>query len=208
MTPVEFREDVRRTRDLLQEVTGRVICGYRAPSYSITKRCLWALEVLIEEGYQYDASIFPIYHDRYGIPSAPRHIHVIETPAGSLIEIPPSTCRFAGFNLPIAGGGYFRMLPYGLIRWGMRRVNRSEARPIVFYIHPWEVDPGQPRLPASWLNRVRHYRNLHRAEARLRLLLTEVSFAPLSQLVREHLEPALAQVSPALAGPAVVGEPL
>jgi polysaccharide deacetylase family protein (PEP-CTERM system associated) len=177
-TPAAFREDVYRAKRVLEAQAGRRIDGYRAPSYSITDRSLWALDVLIETGHRYDASIFPTHHDRYGIPSAPRHPFVISRPEGSLVEAPGSTVRVGPLNLPVAGGGYFRLLPYAWTRWGMRRVNQ-EGQPAIFYLHPWEIDPAQPRLRAGWTSRVRHYRNLHRTEGRLGRLLDDFLFQPL-----------------------------
>ncbi len=182
-TPEAFRDDVRRAKRLIEDQSGQPVRGYRAPSYSITRRSLWALDVLVEEGYAYDASIFPIRHDRYGIPDAPRHTHVMTRAAGQLTEAPPSTVRVAGTNLPVAGGGYFRLLPYQWTRWGIRRINEQEGKPAIFYLHPWEIDPEQPRLKASALSRFRHYRNLDKTEGRLRRLLTQFSFAPLATLV-------------------------
>jgi polysaccharide deacetylase family protein (PEP-CTERM system associated) len=176
LTPEEFRADLGRARVAIEAAAGVRVRGYRAPSYSITARSLWALDVLIEEGYAYDASIFPIYHDRYGLPSAPRHIHTITRSAGTLWEVPGSTTRVSGMNLPIAGGGYFRLLPYGWTRLGIARVNRLERQPVVFYIHPWELDPDQPRLPVSPLTRLRHYRNLTETVPRLERLLREFRF--------------------------------
>jgi polysaccharide deacetylase family protein (PEP-CTERM system associated) len=183
-TPAAFREDVRRAKGLLEGLTGRPIEGYRGPSFSITKRSLWALDVLIEEGHRYDASIFPIRHDRYGIPASPRHSYLVARPAGSLIEAPVSTTRMGGVNLPIAGGGYFRLLPYAWTRWGIGRINRREGRPAIFYLHPWEVDPDQPRLQAGRLSRFRHYRNLDQTEPRLGQLLRDFQFAPLGTMLR------------------------
>lgn len=180
-----FRTDVRQSKQLLEDLTGARVAGYRAPSYSITRRSLWALDVLLEEGYTYDASIFPIRHDRYGIPDAPRHPYRLHRSRGGLIEAPPSTVRLAGANLPIAGGGYFRLLPYGWTRWGIRRVNRVERRPAIFYLHPWEIDPAQPRLAVGGVGRIRHYRNLARCEPRLRRLLRDFAFAPLDQVLRD-----------------------
>lgn len=178
-----FRDDVRRAKRLLEDASGARVSGYRAPSYSIVPRSLWALDVLIEEGYTYDSSIFPIRHDRYGIPVSGRHPYVIDRPAGRMIEAPASTASVWGHNLPIAGGGYFRLLPYGWTSWGIRRVNQQEGRPVFFYLHPWEIDPGQPRLPAGLLSRVRHYRNLQRTEARLRQLLTEFSWGTMRSVL-------------------------
>src|SRR4029077_19574208 len=133
----QFREDVRRSKRLLENICAAPVDGYRAPSYSVTERSLWALDVLVEEGYRYDASIFPIYHDRYGIPASPRHAHVLKLTGGSLLEAPASTVRCGGGNLPIAGGGYFRLLPYWWTRWGINRLNAVERRPAIFYLHPW-----------------------------------------------------------------------
>jgi polysaccharide deacetylase family protein (PEP-CTERM system associated) len=192
-TPQEFRADIRASKAALESITGQLVLGYRAPSFSITKQSLWALDVLVEEGFAYDASIFPIRHDRYGIPSAPRHAFIVKSPSardsspvgtdvsaegglfaarhGQLIEVPASTIRIAGANLPIAGGGYFRLLPYFWTRWGISRVNRIERKPVVFYIHPWEVDADQPRIAAPFSRRLRHYTNLQETEGRLRRLL-------------------------------------
>jgi polysaccharide deacetylase family protein (PEP-CTERM system associated) len=178
-TPDAFREDVRRAKQLIEDRSGAPVRGYRAPSYSITRQSLWALDVLIEEGYTYDASIFPIRHDRYGIPDAPRHPHTLARAGGTLTEAPPSTVRLGAVNLPVAGGGYFRLLPYAWTRWGIRRVNEHERQPAVFYLHPWEIDPDQPRLDASAVSRFRHYRNLHKTEGRLRQLLKDFRFGPL-----------------------------
>jgi polysaccharide deacetylase family protein (PEP-CTERM system associated) len=183
-TPRAFREDVRTSKALLEDASGTAVLGYRAPSYSITPRSLWALDVLIEEGYAYDSSIFPIRHDRYGIPVSPRHPFVLTRETGSLVEAPGSTTRVGPLNLPVAGGGYFRILPYAWTRWGIDRVNRLEERPAIFYLHPWEIDPGQPRLGAGMLGRFRHYRNLDKTEARLRQLLTDFRFGPMSQMLQ------------------------
>ncbi len=177
-----FASDVRRAKQLLEDASGRQVSGYRAPSYSITPRSLWALDVLLEEGYEYDSSIFPIRHDRYGIPVSARHPYAIERSRGTLIEVPGSTTRFGPVNLPIAGGGYFRILPYWWTRWGIERVNRLERRPAVFYLHPWEIDPEQPRLRAGRLGQFRHYRNLQRTEPRLRQLLTDFRFGTVGAL--------------------------
>lgn len=168
-----FRDDVRRAKGVLEEIGGQAVRGYRAPSFSITNRSLWALDVLAEEGFAYDASIFPIRHDRYGIPSAPRHPFVVRD---ALVELPASTVRVAGLNLPVAGGGYFRLLPYSWTRWGVSRVNRSEGKPVVFYMHPWEIDPEQPRLNGSALSRFRHYHGLAETALRLRRLLADFRF--------------------------------
>ncbi|MEP7309751.1 MAG: XrtA system polysaccharide deacetylase [Acidobacteriota bacterium] len=185
LAPDEFREDVRRSKHLLEDIAGAAVHGYRAPSYSVTNRSLWALDVLIDEGYRYDTSIFPIHHDRYGIPGAPRHVHVVTRPHGSIVEAPGSTVRCGRVNLPIAGGGYFRLLPYWWTRWGINRLNRVERLPAIFYVHPWEIDPGQPRFAVPLATRLRHYRNLGKTEDRLRQLLEDVRFGTVGRLVEQ-----------------------
>jgi len=185
-SPEVFRADVRRAKSLIEDLGGQPVRGYRAPSYSITKKSLWALDVLAEEGYAYDASIFPIRHDRYGIPDAPRHPYSVGKNGHALLEAPPSTVRMAGTNLPIAGGGYFRLLPYWWTRWGIAQLNNKEQRPAIFYLHPWEIDPDQPRLEAGALSRFRHYRNLDKTEARLKKLLAEFRFGTLAELLARH----------------------
>jgi polysaccharide deacetylase family protein (PEP-CTERM system associated) len=182
-TLTAFREDVTRAKRVLEEAAGTEVRGYRAPSYSITPRSLWAIDILIEAGYTYDASIFPIHHDRYGIPVSARHPYRIERDAGSVLEVPGSVARVLGMNLPVGGGGYFRILPYAWTRWGLDRINRGEGRAAVFYLHPWELDPDQPRLAAGLLSRFRHYRNLHLTEQRLRRLLDDFSFAPIASVM-------------------------
>ncbi|MEZ5291476.1 MAG: DUF3473 domain-containing protein [Vicinamibacterales bacterium] len=182
-TPDAFRDDVRRAKGLLEDASGQRVDGYRAPSFSVTARSLWALDVLIDEGYTYDSSIFPVHHDRYGIPDAERHAGVVSRPGGTIVEVPASTVRLAGVNWPIGGGGYFRLLPYGWTRWGMRRVNDLERAPAVFYLHPWEIDPDQPRLEAPALARYRHYHNLDDTEPRLRRLLQEFPFGTMRGLI-------------------------
>ncbi len=198
MTREEFRDDLRRAKAALEAAGAPAVLGYRAPSYSITSRSLWALDVLVEEGFQYDSSIFPIHHDRYGIPSWTRHPHVISREGGSLLEVPPSTVRVGRINLPASGGGYFRILPYAWTKHAIRRLNHAEAKPAVFYVHPWEIDPGQPRMAADWRSRFRHYTNLDRTEKRLRRLVNEFAFSNISETL---LAPAV-QVGhvPGLAG--------
>ncbi|CAN5553793.1 DUF3473 domain-containing protein [soil metagenome] len=193
LTPAMFRDDVRRSKALLEEAADRPVEGYRAPSYSVTPRSLWALDILIDEGYRYDASIFPIHHDRYGIPLSPRHPYWLNRAAGTIMEAPGSTVRWGPMNLPVAGGGYFRIFPYGWTKWGIGRLNRHEGRPAIFYMHPWEIDPDQPRLSAGLLSRFRHYRNLAKTEGRLRQLLADFQFGPMRTVLRE----VLAEKSPA-----------
>jgi len=195
LTPAQFRDDVRRTKALLEDASGTEVFGYRAPSFSITERSLWALDVLIEEGYRYDASIFPVRHDRYGIPDADPCLHIVKRTSGLIVEVPPATVKLCGLHLPAAGGGYFRLLPYAWTRWGISRLNRIEGRPAVFYLHPWEVDPEQPRLPATGLSRIRHYRNLDQTERRLRRLLTEFRFGPVRDLVASTFGDAISAVA-------------
>jgi polysaccharide deacetylase family protein (PEP-CTERM system associated) len=175
LTPDQFRDDVRRAKQTIEDAAGCAVRGYRAPSFSIVQASLWALDVLIEEGHLYDASIFPIRHDRYGIADAPRQVHRIERSSGSIIEVPGSTVRCCGVNLPIAGGGYFRLLPYQWTRSRMAKLNRA-GEPAVFYIHPWEIDPQQPRLPVGRLTRVRHYHGLAQTLDRLQTLCQDFKF--------------------------------
>ncbi len=184
-SPQEFREDIRLGRDVLQDIVGRRVTAYRAPSFSITRRSLWARQILVEEGFEVDSSVFPVHHDRYGIPDAPLHIHHVETPAGPLWEFPPSVARVGGMRLPVGGGGYFRLYP---LRWTtalLRRIHRFDRRPFLFYMHPWEVDPDQPRIAAkSWLSRFRHYVNLSGTEAKLSALFHHFRFAPMGEVIR------------------------
>jgi polysaccharide deacetylase family protein (PEP-CTERM system associated) len=185
-----FRADVRRAKTLLEDITGVAIEGYRAPTYSIMERTLWALEILVEEGFRYDSSIFPIYHDRYGVPGARRFPYVIYCDSGEIIEFPPSTTRLAGQNLPMTGGGYFRLLPYPIFRWGLRRINRREGQSAIFMVHAWEVDPDQPVLPGTRLNVWRHRLNLESTESRLERLLRDFRFAPVRDVLRLGMETA------------------
>jgi polysaccharide deacetylase family protein (PEP-CTERM system associated) len=184
-TPAEFARDLHRAKAAIEDASGVRVVGYRAPSYSITEQSLWALDVLIAEGYRYDSSIYPIRHDRYGIPSWSRHIHRVERNAGSIWELPGSTIERAGTNLPIGGGGYFRLLPYAWTRHGIASLNRHERRPAIFYLHPWEIDPDQPRIRTNALSSFRHYYNLDKTEARLRRLLSEFRFGTVAEVLAE-----------------------
>lgn len=184
-TPEGFSRDLRRARAAIEDASGVRVDGYRAPSYSITRRSLWALDVLVEEGYRYDSSIYPIRHDRYGIPDWPRHIHQVRRPGGSIWELPGSTVSRLGTNLPIGGGGYFRLLPYFWTSRGIRSLNQSEGRPAIFYLHPWEIDPEQPRIRAGVVSRLRHYYNLDQTESRLRRLLGEFRFGRVSDVLAQ-----------------------
>ena len=185
-TPAVFREETVRAKALLEDLAGAPVEGYRAASYSITGRSLWALDVLAEAGFRYDSSIFPIRHDRYGMPAAPRFPHARQTQGGrAIVEFPLSTLNLAGFRLPVAGGGYFRLFPYAVTRLGVRASNRRH-QPFAFYLHPWEIDPDQPRVAASPLSRFRHYNNLHRCEGRLRRLLADFEFTTMRAVLVEH----------------------
>ncbi len=183
-TPEQFREDLRRTKAVLEEVAGVEVIGYRAPNYSIVEETLWALDIVLEEGHRYDSSIFPIRHDRYGIPGAQRFPFVVRDQGESeLIEFPISTVKIAGMILPFVGGGYLRHFPAWFIHWGMRRLNRREGRPAMVYIHPWEIDPEQPRQPVGKMNAVRHYRNLDLTEERLARLFREFRFTTVREVL-------------------------
>ncbi|MEM9057716.1 MAG: XrtA system polysaccharide deacetylase [Pseudomonadota bacterium] len=171
-TPAEFREDVSRTRKLLEDVTGVAVTGYRAASYSIDRRNLWAHDELAEAGYRYSSSIYPIAHDHYGMPDAPRFAFRLQ-PEG-LLEVPVTTVQLGDRRYPAGGGGWFRLMPYALYRRALRTVNEAEQQPGVFYIHPWEIDPGQPRIDGlNAKTRFRHYLNLARVEARMERLLAD-----------------------------------
>ncbi len=184
--PASFGADVGRTRRTLEDIGGVPVAGYRAATFSIGARNFWAFSVLEAEGYRYSSSINPIRHDLYGMPEAPRVPFRPES--ATLWEIPMTTVRLAGHNLPCAGGGYFRLLPYRLFRVGLRRVNRAEGRPGVFYFHPWEVDPAQPRVAdASWKSRLRHYTNLERMSGRLDRLLHDFAWGRMDQVFADLL---------------------
>ncbi len=220
----EFREDIKRAKSILEDITGSEVVGYRAPSYSITNKSKWALEVLVEEGFKYDSSIFPIRHDFYGLPEAPRFPFVVSlngndncefsvlnfelgtaSPqhrnaaplnnslpyprinSSGLIEFPLSTVKLFGGNFPVSGGGYFRLFPYSLIRRGLRSINEKERKPFIFYMHPWEIDPDQPRVNGvSPRSKFRHYVNLNKTESRLKRLLSDFQFSPVRQLLIQN----------------------
>jgi len=211
MTPDQFREDIRTTKRILEDITGKEVCGYRAPSYSITERSLWALRILAEEGYRYDSSIFPIHHDRYGIPTAPRFPFVVNcngnhadyafipaeyenqayrvverkrTRDPYILEYPISTVKWMGHNVPVSGGGYMRLYPYSVVKRGLKKINAEEKRPFVVYIHPWELDPDQPRMDnLSFVSRFRHYINLENTAAKLNKLLDEFAFSSMGSVI-------------------------
>ena len=173
LTPAAFRDDVTRAKRILEDLGGVAVRGYRAPSFSINRSNWWAVEELENAGYLYSSSIYPVYHDHYGVPDAPRFPHRPNGEFG-ILEVPPTTLPLLGRNLPAAGGGWFRLLPYAMSRWMLRRVNTQDQAPCMFYFHPWELDAGQPRqrgIPAR--TRFRHYVNLQRMPGRLRRLLTD-----------------------------------
>ncbi|MEW5771371.1 MAG: XrtA system polysaccharide deacetylase [Pseudomonadota bacterium] len=182
-----FRADVTRAKGLLEDIGGVAVQGYRAPSFSIGQQNLWALDVLAETGHRYSSSIYPIAHDHYGMPDAPRFPYRPER-CPALLEVPPTTVDWHGRNLPAAGGGYFRLLPYAASRWLIGRVNRVDGRPAMFYFHPWEVDPGQPRIPGAPLkSRFRHYVNLSRMEAKLARLCADHRWGRADQVYAAEL---------------------
>lgn len=182
MTPDEFRESVRRSKSLLEDITGTAVLGFRAPTFSIVPGCEWALDILIDEGYRYDSSLFPIRRSGYGYPGGQRDPHWIERPRGRLVEVPPATLRIGGVNLPAAGGAYLRLLPSSLSRMAIRNCQRRGV-PATIYVHPWEVDPDQPRLDVGWLTRIRHYGGIKHTADRLRRLLAEFRFQPMCHTV-------------------------
>ncbi|MGE0405322.1 MAG: XrtA system polysaccharide deacetylase [Candidatus Korobacteraceae bacterium] len=186
LTPEQFRSDTRRALSAIQQAGGALVTGYRAPTFSIVERTMWALEILAEEGLHYDSSIFPVRHDVYGIPSAPRRAFRWELSNGlSLPELPMSTLRVLGCNLPLGGGGYLRLLPMAYTRWGQRALNRQQV-PLQLYLHPWEVDPDQPRLPGRWKSRLRHYHNLGRMQSRIEQVLKHGKFAALGDVLAAY----------------------
>jgi len=193
LTPQVFREDTRRAKAVIEDAAGKEVLGYRAPSFSVTKKSLWALEILAEEGFQYDSSIFPVEHPSYGIPDAPRTPYWVDTPGGRILEFPMPTLTVGAMRSPIGGGAYLRFLPYSYTRWAIRYLNRSENLPVCVYIHPWELDPEQPRMGGSLSARIRHYFGLQGTETKLRRLVRDVEFCPLGSLITE-MEPVASAV--------------
>ncbi len=188
MTPREFREDLRRARGAIEGAGGAKVLGYRAPTFSIREDSLWALEILAEEGFLYDSSVFPVKHDLYGMPRAPRFPYIWRFQDNrSLYEIPLQTVRFLGRNLPAAGGGYLRIFPMAYTRWALRRIRDRERRSAVVYLHPWELDPQQPRLAGSLKSKLRHRLNLSRMEQHVRALLQTGRFVSLKTFLEAHL---------------------
>ncbi|GAB6054309.1 DUF3473 domain-containing protein [Magnetospira thiophila] len=194
-SPEQFRDDIRRTKALLEDVGGTRVTGYRAATFSIGRHNLWAFDVLAEEGYAYSSSIYPIAHDLYGMPEAPRF--AFQPTAAKIREIPLTTLRLGSRNLPCSGGGYFRLLPYAVSRQAMRRVNRDDRQPCIFYYHPWELDPDQPRMDGlSAKSRFRHYLNLHRMEHRLRRLLADFKWDRMDRVFMGAESPSRNQGQP------------
>lgn len=204
-TRQEFKSDIRRSKQLLEDISGHPVIGYRAPSYSISRETFWAFDELWEAGYRYDSSIFPVRHDFYGVCDWPRFATLaskdtagqwqagdpVDRDVPRILEVPVSTVRIGRRNLPVAGGGYFRLYPYAVTRWGLRRINQAERQPFVFYLHPWEMDPDQPRMAGAGLkSRLRHYLNLKKTEARFKRLLNDFKFTKISE------NPALISPSP------------
>lgn len=183
----EFRDDVTRAKALLEDIGGQAVWGYRAPSFSIGDGNLWALDVLQEAGYRYSSSIYPVRHDHYGSPDAPRFAHQVRP---GLMEVPPTTLRLFSRNLPSSGGGYFRLFPYALSRWMLRQVNQRDGESAIFYMHPWEIDPQQPRIPGvSLKTRFRHYVNIDRTEQRLDRLLSDFAWGRMDEIFLRERAP-------------------
>jgi polysaccharide deacetylase family protein (PEP-CTERM system associated) len=177
LSPAQFRLDIRRAKERIEDIIGQPVIGYRAPNFSIGREQTWAYEILAEEGFHYDSSLFPIHHDRYGQADGPRFpFEVWRNGSACLTEFPIGTVRFLGQNLPIGGGGYFRLLPYDVIQRGIQRVNVRDYQPVMFYLHPWELDPEQPRPPMAWHHRFRHYVGVERVTGKLSQLLAQFRF--------------------------------
>ena len=189
MTPERFGEDLAQARKAIEDAAGIAVTGYRAPSFSIDARTPWAHAVLAAAGYAYSSSIAPVAHDHYGWPEAPRFAYR-PLPGEALIELPVTTAKFRGRNLAAGGGGFFRMLPYMFSRWAIRQVNRQDTRPAIFYFHPWEIDPDQPRVPGAPLkSRIRHYSRLSAMEGKLQRLLRDFSWARVDAVVAGQVPP-------------------
>ncbi|MGB2641874.1 MAG: XrtA system polysaccharide deacetylase [Candidatus Acidiferrum sp.] len=189
MSPADFREDTRRAKELLEDASGKQVFGYRAPSFSITDKSLWAFDILASLGFTYDSSIFPVRHINYGMPEMSRSSFVVNTSHGPIVEFPMTTLELAGARSPLAGGAYLRLLPYWYTRWGIRYLNRHENRPVCVYVHPWEIDPGQPLLKGTLTARLRHRLGLSGLEKKLRSLLRDFEFCPLGELLEEVGKP-------------------
>ena len=186
LTPEEFRSDVRHARHCLMDEVQKPIYCYRAPSFSIVPKTLWALDILVEEGFLFDSSLFPVRHDLYGVPDASRYPYWHLTSQGNVIfEFPPSTVRRWNNNWGVGGGGYLRLFPYGLTHWALRQINEREGQPAMVYFHPWEIDPEQPRISASWRSRLRHYTNLSTMEEKISKLIQDFRFTTFSETCQQ-----------------------
>ncbi len=183
---LEFAKDLQQAKTAIEDAAGTAVIGYRAPTFSVVRETLWSLEVLWEAGFQYDSSIFPIVHDRYGIPDAPRFPHRVPITNGhGIVEFPLSTITFLGRRLPVAGGGYFRLLPYSVTRRAIQHLNKREQQPAIVYLHPWELDVHQPKVRVGWLSQLRHSINTHSTEGKLRRLLRDFRFAPVRDILTQ-----------------------
>lgn len=197
LSPAQFRQDTLDATRAIEDACGARPRAYRAPSYSVTRQTLWALEILVECGYTHDSSIYPVAHDRYGIPGFGRFGQTLQTASGPILEAPPATVELPGGTVvPAAGGGYLRLLPYRYTAAALRRINTLDRRPACVYLHPWEVDPGQPRLATGWASRLRTYHGLNGMRGKLRRLLGEFRFAPFGEVypAEESQVPAAAAV--------------
>ncbi len=185
-SPEIFREETLRAKNILEDITGSEIFGYRAASYSITEKSKWALEILSDAGFKYDSSIFPVHHDRYGMPDTPKKPYFIKiSNRMSLVEFPLSTLKLFGYVLPVAGGGYFRLYPYWFTRYALNKINKRKES-FVFYLHPWELDPDQPKIKTNLLSTFRHYNNLDKCESRLKRLLTNFKFSTMENVLKDE----------------------
>jgi len=182
----QFWEDTRRAKTAIENAAGTRIFGYRAPSFSITRASAWAFEILVELGFTYDSSIFPVKHPSYGVVQSPRFPYTVETQAGSIIEFPLPTLECMKMRAPVGGGAYLRILPYAYTNWAIRYINKREAHPVCVYLHPWELDADQPRMDGPLTSRLRHYMGLRGTEAKLRSLLRDFKFSTMKQLLQEY----------------------
>jgi len=189
-SPSEFRDDIRTAKKRIEDVIGQPVIGYRAPNFSIKKGQIWAFQTLLEEGFRYDSSVYPIVHDRYGDWNAPRFPYEIwRNGSAHLVEFPIGTARVFGWNMPIGGGGYFRLAPYSLTRLGFHRVNSGERRPVMFYLPPWELDPDQPRPPMPWRDSFRHYVGVKKQVTKLSYLLARFHFSTVRDVLDQYAMP-------------------
>jgi len=181
----EFREDLKKSKNILEKIIGEPVIGYRAPNYSITGKSIWAIDILMEEGFRYDSSTFPIHHDRGGLPDGKRFAHKICNHKRHLWEFPISVNRIFNQNIPFSGGGYLRLLPYGFVKQSIKAIN-SHGHPAIIYLHPWEFDPEQPRIKTNYISEFRHYVNIEKTEQKLKALLTDFNFKPVKELLNEY----------------------